>query len=60
MTSPPFINENAKTEDELWVIPEKSLFRTHLPRPHHAVIHLVLAFSMFILALMIAIFYAER
>ena len=60
MSTHHFTNKNSKNEDELWIIPEKSLFRTHLPRPHHAIVHLVLAFSMFILALMIAIFYAER
>jgi len=49
-----------KLDDELWITPEKSLFRTQLPRPTHAYMHLIIAFVMFLIALAIAIFYAER
>ena len=59
MTKPLSGSENSKTDNELWITPEKSLFRTRMPRPHHVILHLVLAFVMFLLALAIAIFYSE-
>lgn len=45
-----------KTEDELWITPEQSLFSTRIPRPTHVGLHLAFAFCMFIAALVIAFF----
>lgn len=48
------------TEDDAFVTPEFSLFRTQLPRPTSTMRHLVFATVTFLLALLAAIFYAER
>lgn len=48
------------TEEDGFVTPELSIFRTRLPRPTSTMRHLVLAAATFILALIAAIFYAER
>ncbi len=45
-----------KTEDELWVTPEESMFSTRVPRPTHVGFHLAFSFCMFIAALVIAAF----
>jgi hypothetical protein len=48
------------TEDDAFVTPEFSVFRTQLPRPTSTMRHLVLAALTFMMALIAAIFYAER
>ena len=48
------------TEDDVFVTPDFSVFRTQLPRPTSTMRHLVLAAVTFLLALVAAIFYAER
>ena len=47
-------------EDDAFVTTDFSVFRTQLPRPTSTMRHLVLAAATFILALVAAIFYAER
>jgi hypothetical protein len=47
-------------DDEKWVTPEKSVFRTRIPRPTNAGAHLAMALVMFLLALGVAIYFAER
>lgn len=57
-------NENSGleegTEDDAFVTPDLSVFRTKLPRPTSTMRHLVLAAITFSLALIAAIFYAEH
>lgn len=48
------------TEDDAFVTPDFSVFRTRLPRPTSTMRHLLLAAITFMLALVAAIFYAER
>jgi hypothetical protein len=47
-----------KTEDDLWITPEQSIFSTRIPRPTHVGFHLAFAFCMFIAASVIAFFHA--
>lgn len=48
------------TEDDAFVTPDLSVFRTKVPRPTSTMRHLVLAAVTFLIALAAAIFYAER
>lgn len=47
------------TDDDAFVTPDLSVFRTKLPRPTSTMRHLVLAAITFLVALIAAIFYAE-
>ena len=47
------------SEDNTYVTPDFSVFRTQLPRPTSTMVHLLIASLTFILALIVAIFYAE-
>lgn len=48
------------SEEDGFVTPELSIFRTRLPRPTSTMTYLVLAAATFLLALIVAIFYAEH
>ena|GEM_PF-5555677 len=48
------------TEDDAFVTPDLSVFRTKLPRPTSTMRHLVIAAITFLFALIAAIFYAEH
>lgn len=49
-----------ENDESYWVTPQKSMFRTHIPRPLNIISYLLITGVTFLVALALAVFFAER